>query len=93
MSIRPETVTVQLLADGSPVIGKTATVGEAEGWTWKFKDLPMYGSGKQIVYSVVEVNVPDGYSAVYNGMNVQDPVGAGLVFDEAAARHGNGFPL
>ncbi|MBQ6520391.1 MAG: Cna B-type domain-containing protein [Anaerolineaceae bacterium] len=67
--IRPETVTVQLLANGIPVEGKTAAVGEAENWTWKFDELPMYQNGQPVTYTVSEEAV-EGYAASYNGMNI-----------------------
>lgn len=59
--IRPETVTVQLLADGKPVEGKKITVGAAENWTWKFDELPRYEAGREITYSIEESPV-DGYT-------------------------------
>ena len=67
--VRPTAVTVQLLANGTAVAGKTATVGADENWSWKFEGLPMYENGKSIVYTVSESAV-SGYRAEYSGMNV-----------------------
>jgi hypothetical protein len=60
--IRPETVTVQLYADGTAVEGKTLTLSEANQWTAIFEDLPVYNDGKVIEYTVEE-NAVDGYTA------------------------------
>lgn len=58
--IRPESITVNLMADGKKVEGKTATVTpDKDGkWSYTFKDLPKYKDGGDvIVYSVVEETV------------------------------------
>ena len=56
------TVDIQLTADGTEVSGKTATLS-AEKPSHKFEKLPKYNSnGNEIEYSVVESNVPGGYS-------------------------------
>ena len=58
-AIEPESVTIQLLADGTPVEGKTLTLKasetEAENWKGAFKDLPKNKAGKAITYTVEEV--------------------------------------
>ena len=66
--VRPESITVHLLADGKVI--KTVTVTEADGWAWSFTDLPKHrDQGVEIVYSVTEDAV-DGYTTEYNGYNV-----------------------
>ena len=65
--IRPESITINLLADGQVV--KTATANEANGWAWSFEDLPKYAAGKEIVYTIEEVAV-EGYTSVVNGYDV-----------------------
>ncbi|WP_303974465.1 Cna B-type domain-containing protein [Streptococcus merionis] len=66
---RPATITVELLADGTPT-GITAEASEATNWSYTFSHLDRYKAGQEIVYTVREVVVPDGYTAVVNGMNV-----------------------
>ncbi|MGT2563676.1 Cna B-type domain-containing protein [Streptococcus viridans] len=67
--IRPSSVTVKLLADGKET-GQTATVSETNGWTYEFTGLDRYQEGKEIPYTVEEVNVPDGYTASVEGYNI-----------------------
>jgi hypothetical protein len=61
--VRPDSVTMQLLADGKAVDGKTVTLNEDNSWSAKIDGLQKYNKGTEIVYSWQEVNVPDGYSA------------------------------
>ena len=67
--IRPASITVKLLADGKET-GQTATVSETNGWTYEFTGLDRYQEGKEIAYTVEEVNVPDGYTASVEGYNI-----------------------
>lgn len=67
--IRPASITVKLLADGKET-GQTATVSETSGWTYEFTGLDRYQEGKEIAYTVEEVNVPDGYTASVEGFNI-----------------------
>lgn len=60
--VRPDSVTVNLLADGVPT-GQTAEVNADTDWKYEFTGLPVFevGSvGKKVVYSVTEDAV-DGY--------------------------------
>ncbi len=66
---RPESITINLLADGEVI--DTQTVTEADGWSWSFTDLPMYKSGVEIQYTITEVAVPD-YSTEYSGYDVKN---------------------
>ena len=66
--IRPDNVTVHLLADGVDT-GKSATVSADDNWQWSFEGLPMYASGTKIAYTISEDSVTD-YESSYNGMNV-----------------------
>ncbi len=61
---RLESITVNLLADGT--VYDTATVTEAEDGTWTvtFSNLPKYSNGNEINYTVSEVAVTD-YSTTY----------------------------
>ncbi|MCY7226091.1 Cna B-type domain-containing protein [Streptococcus anginosus] len=67
--LRPKEIQVRLLANGKDT-GKVATASEATGWKYSFKDLDRYKAGKEIVYSVEEVDVPKGYTSKANGMNL-----------------------
>jgi hypothetical protein len=66
--IRPETITVRLLADGKAAAGvEPQTVSAKTEWKYSFKDLPVYATGsttQKIVYTVAEDEVK-GYTAAY----------------------------
>ncbi len=68
--IRPDSVTVQLYADGEVVEGKTVTLTGETQWTGTFTGLPKYNAGREIAYYVAETEVPNGYTAsvAYNEM-------------------------
>ena len=68
-NIRPTEIKVRLLADGKDT-GKMATASAATGWKYSFEGLDRYKAGKEIVYSVEEVDVPKGYQSKVNGMNL-----------------------
>jgi hypothetical protein len=61
--IQPESVTIQLLADGTVI--KEATASEEDNYTYSFTDLYKYADGEEITYTVEEVPVP-GYVASYD---------------------------
>ena len=77
---RPESVTVQLFksVDGSnpvAVEGKKLTLTakdktDANTWVASFTNLPQYEAGKEITYSIKEVDVPAGYKASVTGQVV-----------------------
>lgn len=52
--IRPDSVTLRLLADGEPVEGKTAEVSALQDWKYSFTGLPRYEKGVRISYAVEE---------------------------------------
>ena len=64
---RPESITVNLLADGK--ITATKTVTAADNWTYSFTDLPKYANGEEITYTVSEDTVAD-YTTTYDGSNI-----------------------
>ncbi|MBX9075724.1 Cna B-type domain-containing protein [Streptococcus anginosus] len=68
-NIRPTEIKVRLLADGKDT-DKVATASAATGWKYSFEGLDRYKDGKEIVYSVKEVKVPEGYTSKANGMNL-----------------------
>ncbi|MGI6722001.1 MAG: Cna B-type domain-containing protein [Anaerovoracaceae bacterium] len=67
--IRPDSITVNLLADGTRIDSKQVT--SKDDWAYEFNDLPRFDSkdGHQIVYTVTEEAV-DKYSTSYDGNNI-----------------------
>jgi len=67
---RPSSISVQLLADGNPV--ETVEVTAEEEWTHRFENLPVYATDGEtpIVYTVREVEVPEGYEVSYDGYTI-----------------------
>ena len=66
---RPDSVTIKLLADGKET-DKSLELTAENGWKGTFEDLPKYvtvdGKKTEIVYTVVEVEVP-GYTSSISG--------------------------
>uniref|UniRef100_UPI0021CC5515 Cna B-type domain-containing protein n=1 Tax=Streptococcus sp. Marseille-P7376 TaxID=2592044 RepID=UPI0021CC5515 len=67
--IRPSSIQVKLLADGQDT-GLIATASESTGWKYHFEGLAKNQNGKEIKYTVQEVNVPEGYTPEVNGYNI-----------------------
>ncbi|KXT62837.1 Alcohol dehydrogenase [Streptococcus sp. DD04] len=67
--IRPSSIQVKLLADGKDT-GLIATASESTGWKYHFEGLAKNQNGKEIKYTVQEVNVPEGYTSEVNGYNI-----------------------
>ncbi|WP_405097681.1 Cna B-type domain-containing protein [Oceanobacillus sp. FSL H7-0719] len=65
--IRPESITVNLLADGEVV--QSAEVTAATGWTYSFTNLPKYKNGEQINYTITEDPV-ENYETVIDGFDI-----------------------
>ena len=67
--IRPESITVRLLADGVEKANKTVTA--SDGWKWSFDGLAKYDQedGHEIVYTLTEDAV-EGYTSIVDGLNV-----------------------
>lgn len=66
--LRPEQITVKLLADGVET-GQTTTATAAKNWTYEFTNLPKNKAGKAITYSVAEEAVA-GYNTTVNGYDL-----------------------
>lgn len=66
--LRPEQITVKLLADGTET-GQTTTATAANNWTYEFTNLPKNKAGKAISYSVAEEAVA-GYNTTVNGYDL-----------------------
>ena len=65
--IRPESITIRLLANGVEVDSMVVT--EEMGWSYTFENLNKYANGEQIVYTITEDQV-EGYTTVIDGFNV-----------------------
>ena len=65
--IRPETISVKLLADGVQVAHKNVTA--EDGWKYSFEDLPKYAHGKLIEYTLGE-HINSGYEAIIDGYDI-----------------------
>ena len=70
---RPESITINLFANGKNVDGKTVT--EADNWSWTFDNLDVYANGNKITYTITEDEVTDYASQVigYNVTNTHTP--------------------
>lgn len=66
-SLRPDCITIRLLANERAIAKILVTAGD--DWQWTFTDLPKYENGKQIVYSISEDKV-EGYTTTIDGYNV-----------------------
>ncbi|SEA25549.1 hypothetical protein SAMN02745687_02291, partial [Lachnospiraceae bacterium NK3A20] len=56
---RPDSITINLLANGTKVDSKVVTA--SDDWKWTFEDLPKYEKGKEITYTITEDAV-EGYT-------------------------------
>jgi len=65
--IRPETVTINLLADGNPA--DSLDISAEDNWNYEFTNLPKFEDGEEIVYTVEEEEVA-GYEASYEGTDI-----------------------
>ena len=65
--LRPEKITVRLLADGQEVAVKEITA--TDNWQASFTDLPVYKEGKKIAYTITEDPVA-GYTSNIDGFMV-----------------------
>ncbi len=67
-NLRPESITIQLLADEQII--DSVILNEETGMEFTFKDLPTYNElGELIEYSLHELAV-EGYSVTYDGFDV-----------------------
>ena len=69
---RPGSIQVQLYADGVKS-GEPLNLNVNNNWSGSFRNLPKYRAGAvgvEIVYTVKEVAVPEGYTASYEGTTV-----------------------
>ena len=67
---RPESITINLLANGEKVDNKTITP-QNDSWTYKFEGLPVYKNGQKITYTISE-DIVSGYTSNVTGYNVRN---------------------
>ena len=66
--IRPDTIAINLFADGAPIA--RIQVRASHNWTWTVHNLKKYNDrGQEIRYTITEDTVA-GYTAVIDGLNV-----------------------
>ena len=71
LGLRPETVDVQLLADGK--LAETVVLSEENNWSYQWETLPKYKEGEVgqlIEYTVDEAEVPEGYIKTVDGFTI-----------------------
>ena len=64
--IRPESVSVNVFANGFGAENNIVELSEENGWTHKYS-MPKYAGGKEVKYTVAEEKVPEGYKAEVTG--------------------------
>ena len=69
--MRPDSVTVKLLANGTAVDGKTLELNASNKWTGTFNELDASNGGTPITYTVEENAVPTNYEATVSGNAAQ----------------------
>ena len=67
--IRPDSIEVQLLANGQNV-REPVELNEKNNWTFVWEGLYRYAGGEEIVYTVEEIEVPDGYVSDPDGLTI-----------------------
>ena len=66
---RPESITINLLADGKEVKKQTVKADKKGKWSYSFTDLDKYKAGEEIKYTITEDPV-EGYTTTIAGYNV-----------------------
>lgn len=74
--IRPESITVTLLANGKEIDTKKVKADDAGNWTWMFEALPKYEDGNEITYSFKEEAI-ENYTTVYVNHEIYNIFGKG----------------
>jgi len=65
---RPESIIINLFADGKQIQNKTVKADALGDWAYSFTNLPKFVNGKEIVYTVTEDAV-EGYTTEMDGNN------------------------
>ena len=83
---RPESITINLLANGKKVASKVVTA--KDGWKWSFTNLPKYENGRRIVYTITEEAV-EGYTAKVDGYDVTNSYDPEMIDEIAGSKTWN----
>ncbi|MFA1818863.1 Cna B-type domain-containing protein [Virgibacillus oceani] len=65
--IRPESITVNLLANGEIIDSEEVT--QVTDWNYSFENLPKYEAGEEITYTITEAAI-EGYETEIDGFNI-----------------------
>ncbi|MBU5595497.1 Cna B-type domain-containing protein [Amphibacillus sp. MSJ-3] len=66
--IRPESIEVELFANGDTTEIDNLVLDANNNWQGEFVNLPKFNDdGEEIVYTIKEANVPEGYNSVIDG--------------------------
>lgn len=65
--IRPDSITINLLANGEIV--ETKEITKESNWTFEFKNQVVYANGEKITYTIEEVSV-EGYKSEITGFDI-----------------------
>ena len=68
--IRPDKITVNLLADGTKVKSQEVTPDASGNWEYSFTDLQKYKEEGQLINYTVTEDAVDGYETTINGYNI-----------------------
>lgn len=79
--LRPSVIDVTLTGTvGEAVVYHSTQAAKADtNWAYSWTNLYKYNAGKQIVYTVSEASVPDGYTVSYDGYNITNTQKTGTV--------------
>ncbi|HEY4398913.1 MAG TPA: Cna B-type domain-containing protein [Lactobacillaceae bacterium] len=77
--LRPDKITVNLLANGKVFDSQTVTT--ADNWQYAFTGLPKFENGKEIVYTIAEDKV-DGYITSVDGYDLTNTHKTGSVIPD-----------
>ena len=66
--IRPDNITITLLADGKVLT--TAILSKDTEWKYTFDNLLKYSKGNQITYTIQETGIPSGYNVSTDNMTI-----------------------
>ena len=63
---RPESITIQLLANGEAFGNPVTLSGNKDTWIYEFTNLPTHINGKEVTYTVQEISEVVGYETSYS---------------------------
>ncbi|MGX7151023.1 Cna B-type domain-containing protein [Enterococcus ureasiticus] len=88
--IRPEKILVQLQADGLP-IGEPVSLSEQNNWTHIWEGLVAKAYGKDVQYTVVEIDVPEKYHVEIDDTNKEEIIISNIHVPETIKISGNKY--